>query len=335
MKKQDFRDTYRDMNPIGRQYTWSNGEAATRIDYIWISDGLVSGLQKAEIEEVEDITKSDHKIVIAEIWIKHMTATKSKAEIKKRRQSRTVYLYDQTKQEDWENYAQELKKRLEIKEVLKNIRKEEQNEKSKAERINNIWDIIEEAIITAANKHIPKKKVFNTVTNKRRSQKEWQQEENIIKLQKIIKYAKTKKAQAVTEEERNEINEQLKILGKEIGAKLPKLQRQWSNAWIEDIKGWKKLLLERKKKNWERVQRKQIEENIDKRCEMIRTNQGKMIASLLNRPYKKIVLDRFIKQTEEETNLLTSPEDVRTGVAEHYKKQFRKRNTRLEEMSYE
>jgi len=93
--------------------------------------------------------------------------------------------------------------------------------------------------------------------------------------------------------------------------------------------------MEKKKKNWERTQRKQIEENIDKRCEMIRTEQGKMIASLLNRPYKKIVLDRFIRQIEEKTNLLTSPEDVRVGVAEHYGKQFRKRNTRLEEMSKE
>ena len=81
------------------------------------------------------------------------------------------------------------------------------------------------------------------------------------------------------------------------------------------------------------MQRKQIEENIDKRCEMIKTNQGKMIASLLNRPYKKIVLDRFIKQVEEETSLITDSEDVRVGVAEHYKKQFRKRNTKLEEMS--
>jgi hypothetical protein len=68
---------------------------------------------------------------------------------------------------------------------------------------------------------------------------------------------------------------------------------------------------------------------------MIKTNQRKMIASLLNRPYKKIVLDRFIKQTEEEADLLTSPKDIRVGVAEHYKKQFRKRNTRLEEMSKE
>ena len=227
MKKQDFRDTYRDLNPIGQQFTWSNGEAATRIDYIWISDGLVSGLQKAEVEEVEDITESDHKIITAEIWIKHIIAVKSKAEIKKKRQSRTIYLYDQAKLEDWENYAQELQKRLETKEVLKDIHKKEQNEKRKAEKINNIWDIIEEAIITAANKHIPKKKVFNTINNRRkRNQKERQQEENIVKLQKLIKHAKAKKTQAVTEEKKVEVKKQLKILGKKIGTKLPRLQRQ-------------------------------------------------------------------------------------------------------------
>src|SRR6185436_18538457 len=33
MKKQDFSDTYRDMHPM-QDYTWSNWEAATRIDYI-------------------------------------------------------------------------------------------------------------------------------------------------------------------------------------------------------------------------------------------------------------------------------------------------------------
>ena len=81
------------------------------------------------------------------------------------------------------------------------------------------------------------------------------------------------------------------------------------------------------------MQRRQIEENIDKRCEMIKTDQEKMIASLLNRPYKKIVLDRLVKQIEEETVLITKPEEVKRRVAEHYKKQFRKRNIKLEEMS--
>jgi transcriptional regulator of heat shock response len=155
-----------------------------------------------------------------------MIAAKSKAEIKRKKQSRTIYLYDQAKVEDWENYEQELQNQLERKEVLKNIHKKEQNKKRKTEKINNIWDIIEEAIITAASKHIPKKKVFNTTTNRRRSQKEQQQGKNIVKLQKLIKYAKAKKTQTVTEKERREVNEQLKILGKEINAKLPKLQRQ-------------------------------------------------------------------------------------------------------------
>jgi exonuclease III len=102
MKKQNFSDSYRDMHPTSQEFTWSNGEAATRIDYIWISEELASGLQKAEIEDAEGITESDHKIVRTEIWIKHMTSGNSKAEIKRKRQSRTVYLYDQAKEENWE-----------------------------------------------------------------------------------------------------------------------------------------------------------------------------------------------------------------------------------------
>src|SRR6185295_2654618 len=113
-----------------------------------------------------------------------------------------------------------------------------------------------------------KKKIYNTTTNRKNSQKIQQQEKNIVKLQRLIKYAKTKKGQEVTKEERSEVKEKLKEINKEIGAKLLKIQKQWSNAWIEDMKGWQRLLQEKKKKEWEQIQRKQIEENIDKRCEM-------------------------------------------------------------------
>jgi len=100
MKKQNFSDTYREMHPTSQEFTWSNGEAATRIDYIWLSEGLASGLQKAEIEDAEGITESDHKIIKSEVWIKHITAKNSKAEVKRKRQSRTIYLYDQAKEKD-------------------------------------------------------------------------------------------------------------------------------------------------------------------------------------------------------------------------------------------
>jgi len=66
---------------------------------------------------------------------------------------------------------------------------------------------------------------------------------------------------------------------------------------------------------------------------MIKTDQGKMLASLLNKPYKKILLDRLIKQVEEKTYLITKSEKVKINVAEHYKLQFRKRNTKLKTMT--
>ena len=52
---------------------------------------------------------------------------------------------------------------------------------------------------------------------------------------------------------------------------------------------------------------------------MIKTDQGKMIASFLNRPYKKIVLDRFIKQKKDLICLVSEPKLVKADVAEHYK----------------
>ena len=56
---------------------------------------------------------------------------------------------------------------------------------------------------------------------------------------------------------------------------------------------------------------------------------------IYNKLYKKIILDRFIKQEEEETNLVTEPELVKIRITEYYKKQFRKRITKLKKMTKE
>ena len=67
-----------------------------------------------------------------------MSARSSKAEVKRRRQSRILYLYDQAKEENWENYAQELQKQLEVKELLKNINRIKQGDREKEDKINSI-----------------------------------------------------------------------------------------------------------------------------------------------------------------------------------------------------
>ncbi|CAG8805449.1 806_t:CDS:2, partial [Cetraspora pellucida] len=63
LKRQDFTDSFKKLHPTERTYTWSNQEAATRIDYIWLSETIAASFQEANIEEAEGITSSDHKIV--------------------------------------------------------------------------------------------------------------------------------------------------------------------------------------------------------------------------------------------------------------------------------
>ena len=110
--------------------------------------------------------------------------------------------------------------------------------------------MIEQPVLLAASKHIPKKKVYNTVAN-RRSPKAQKPDESIIELQKLIKAAKRKKEQAVSKDERVEVNKMLGRISRQKNINLPKLYRTWSETWIEDIKGWQQILNEKRKKEWE------------------------------------------------------------------------------------
>ncbi|CAG8662315.1 4134_t:CDS:2, partial [Paraglomus occultum] len=232
LKRQNFTDSFRNLNPLERAYTWSSCEAATRIDYIWLSEALTSGLQGASIEEAEGLTDSDHSVVLIKVWMGHIIANSSRAEVKRKDQTRTIYLYEEASQENWEEYAKELQSQLEWKRVLKQLEDDKSNAKCSTDTLNQMWDAIEEAITEAANKQIPRKKIFNTRENRRQ-------------------------------------------------------------------------------------------------------DQGRMIASLLNKPYKKITLDRYLVQNKEEVNLVTEPNAVLNGLAEHFQNQFRKRKTKLEDMSEE
>ena len=59
---------------------------------------------------------------------------------------------------------------------------------------------------------------------------------------------------------------------------------------------------------------------------MIDGKQGKMVASLLEKPYKKIQIDRLLVEHEMQRELITDPQEVLTKTKEHFQKQFRSRN---------
>ena len=51
--------------------------------------------------------------------------------------------------------------------------------------------------------------------------------------------------------------------------------------------------------------RKEIEDSIEKRCQMIDDKQEKMLISLLDKPTKKIKIDQLIKEENDKKRLLT------------------------------
>src|SRR5207244_765511 len=79
----------------------------------------------------------------------------------------------------------------------------------------------------------------------------------------------------------------------------------------------------------------EIRECIDRRCEMIKENQRRMINSLLEKPFKKVVIDRLLIDKEGDRELYNEPEEVLTRTAEHFKRQFKKRNFQQEGISNE
>src|SRR6185295_19737122 len=72
--------------------------------------------------------------------------------------------------------------------------------------------------------------------------------------------------------------------------------------------------------------RKEIEDNIERKCQIIDGKQGKMLISLLDKPTKKIQLDRLINEENGRRNLVIKPAEVLKKTKEHYQNQFRLRH---------
>jgi len=79
--------------------------------------------------------------------------------------------------------------------------------------------------------------------------------------------------------------------------------------------------------------RLKINEHVDQRCEMIRDNQRRMINSLLEKPYKKVVIDRLLINERGVKELFNEPKEVLKRTADHFQKQFKKRSFWQEKFS--
>ena len=66
---------------------------------------------------------------------------------------------------------------------------------------------------------------------------------------------------------------------------------------------------------------------------MMKDNQRRMINSLLEKPFKKVVIDKLLIDKKESKELFNEPEEILRRTAKHFKKQFKKRNFQQEEIA--
>ncbi|CAG8832120.1 25543_t:CDS:1, partial [Gigaspora margarita] len=65
---------------------------------------------------------------------------------------------------------------------------------------------------------------------------------------------------------------------------------------IQDLKKWWMMLSQKDKADRNRAKLKEIQENINDKCEIIDKKQDKILASLLNKPFNKNKIDKLIKK---------------------------------------
>jgi hypothetical protein len=180
-------------------------------------------------------------------------------------------------------------------------------------------------IQSAAKKKLPKKRILNTLENKKKKAKEAKLSKILTQLGRWISIGKINIRVGLTKDNIKELNEELHYINYQQKTYIDTTQSEWSQELIEDLKGWWKILYTRRTSEIEALRQKEIKDFTEKRCQMIRNDQGKMINSLLDKPYKKIQIDKIIEEIDGQRKLFTEPLAILEKTKDHFQNQLRTR----------
>ena len=109
-----------------------------------------------------------------------------------------------------------------------------------------------------------------------------------------------------------------------------------TKEWLDIGTTWLKALHLKIKEKEKVIRNKAIRQAIDDRCMDIIYNQKKMINEILDKPYRKIIIDHLkIDMGNREEILLMDLNDILSNATTVYKQQFRKRIHQFDNISNE
>jgi hypothetical protein len=215
------------VNPKQQEFSWSRGEVSSRIDFIWLANELTSGLFESEMQDMDICTHSDHKAVTAKLVLDYLVVPSSAAKVRRSGQKRTVFLYDKATKDDWDDYRAELERRLCGKVNIAEINNSSRSDRNREEEqvMNNWWDQISNGILTAAKRTLPKKRIDNTMPNKRRP-KETRLGKTLTQLGRWIRIGKLNLKLGYLKDNITDINAEIDYINKQHGIHIEEVQEE-------------------------------------------------------------------------------------------------------------
>ncbi|RIA91123.1 hypothetical protein C1645_822429 [Glomus cerebriforme] len=158
----DYIDSFRELHPNSRTYSYTHDSTKIRIDYIWLSPAFSDTLLKADIITSLDITDSDHDINFSSINFGfHISYNIHNTYINSGQEQQKVYQYDKASAKQWSAYRSQVTELLQSEGVLSliDLLSPHTFNQNNADRI---WDLISSSIQQAADNNI----LFSLVSNK-------------------------------------------------------------------------------------------------------------------------------------------------------------------------
>ena len=125
------------------------------------------------------------------------------------------------------------------------------------------------------------------------------------------------------------LNTQIDQINIRQGTQIPEVGEIWSEVWFAEAKVWKKVIQRKITEELHQKTQKEIIEKVEARFGMIDKEERRMLNSILEKPWKRITIDKVIVQETTDKNtatLVTEPNEVKIAVDNYYQEQFKPRN---------
>ncbi|CAG8733126.1 28619_t:CDS:2 [Gigaspora margarita] len=191
----------------------------------------------AGIIDMSITTKSDHNIITTYLNLSHLITNSGTAIVKRKAIKRTVFLYEEVKKEDWEQFKVELDRILKNKKAF-GLCEKQLIHGNEQDYLNEIWGIIERAIIEAANKSLPKKKVSNFRHTKAKEFNRTYMHRPILQISRWMRFIRDRLGFPIEETDKLEFNLTTEKINTDLQLEIQQAEDIWTEDTLVDLKSW-------------------------------------------------------------------------------------------------